>query len=317
MICPNPECPDMLRYGFPGEYREGLEACPKCGARLQDPEAGPDAVRTDVAGLEPSALQDVPALSARDTPSGMERIATFDSYEQARFTAERLLAAGLHPVLLVNDFRAMVAWTFQFYSPTRLAVPEAEVDDACGLLESLDRKGGTAPGSERPRLSLFDGDITTLPVDAIVNAANETLLGGGGVDGAIHHAAGPKLRTECRTLGGCRPGEAKLTHGYDLPASWVIHTVGPVWRGGGAAEEDTLRRCYRACLAIARERGFETIAFPSIATGAYGYPVKDAARIAVSEILKGLRESPGLEVTIVCFGREVREAYEAALTPSG
>lgn len=156
-------------------------------------------------------------------------------------------------------------------------------------------------------------DITTLSVDAIVNAANSTLLGGGGVDGAIHAAAGPRLLAECATLGGCAPGEAKRTRGYDLPARWVIHTVGPVWKGGDAREEETLRRCYRSCFRIAREEGFETIAFPSISTGAFGYPVALAARAAVAEIRAGLRENPGLCVTVACFGPDVRKAYEGAL----
>jgi|GEM_PF-1316890 len=307
MICMNPECPDRLHMGSRGEYREGLEECPKCGARLQAPEP---------ARPEDSLQDPPPTLSVRDTPAGAARIATFPSYEVARFTAERLIAAGLHPVLLVNVFRATVAWTPQFYSPTRLAVPEAEADEARTLVDAQQSDRERAAPGEGARLFLFDGDITTLPVDAIVNAANETLLGGGGVDGAIHDAAGPKLLAECRALGGCRPGEAKLTHGHDLPASWVIHTVGPVWRGGESDEEETLRRCYRACLRIAREKGFESLAFPSISTGAYRYPLKDAARIATEEILRGLREDPDLEVTVVCFSREVRKAYEAALSGS-
>jgi O-acetyl-ADP-ribose deacetylase (regulator of RNase III) len=153
-------------------------------------------------------------------------------------------------------------------------------------------------------------------VDAIVNAANESLLGGGGVDGAIHAAAGPRLREECQSLGGCRTGEAKLTRGYELPAQWVIHTVGPVWRGGHQGEEDALRGCYRACFGIAREKGLASLAFPSISTGAYRYPLAEAARIAVDEILRGLRENPRIEVTVVCFGPDVVHAYEGALASS-
>jgi O-acetyl-ADP-ribose deacetylase (regulator of RNase III) len=166
---------------------------------------------------------------------------------------------------------------------------------------------------EHPRLTLVSGDITALDVDAIVNAANSTLLGGGGVDGAIHDAAGPELLAECRVLGGCEPGSAKLTRGYRLPARWVIHTVGPIWRGGHAGEEEVLRGCYRSCLRIARERALVTLAFPSISTGAYRYPVAEASRVALEEILLGLAAAPSLRVSVVCFGRDVRDAYRRAL----
>src|SRR5579864_3560588 len=134
------------------------------------------------------------------------------------------------------------------------------------------------------RYDIIVADITTLDVDAIVNAANPSLLGGGGVDGAIHRAAGPELLAECRTLGGCRPGEARLTRGYRLPATHVIHTVGPVWRGGGEGEPEILAGCYRSCLAVARARRFGVIAFPAIATGIYGFPREDAAAIAVATV---------------------------------
>jgi O-acetyl-ADP-ribose deacetylase (regulator of RNase III) len=136
----------------------------------------------------------------------------------------------------------------------------------------------------RDRIRIELVDITRLMVDAIVNAANASLLGGGGVDGAIHRAAGPELLNECRTIGGCPPDEARLTGGYRLPAGHVIHTVGPIWRGGDAGEADILANCYRSCLAIARDRSFGAIAFPAVATGIYGFPRELAARIAVTEI---------------------------------
>ncbi len=164
------------------------------------------------------------------------------------------------------------------------------------------------------RISVVEGDITTQRVDAIVNAANTSLLGGGGVDGAIHRAAGPRLKDECRTLGGCDTGEAKITGGYDLPAKHVIHTVGPVWRGGGNDEDDLLARCYRNGLALAGQHRLRTIAFPSISTGAYGFPVARAARIAVAETVAFLRDHELPEsVVFVCFGRDVYDCYQSAL----
>lgn len=151
-------------------------------------------------------------------------------------------------------------------------------------------------------------DITTLKVDAIVNAANVSLLGGGGVDGAIHRAAGPELVAECRTLGGCKPGRAKITRGYRLPARYVIHTVGPVWRGGGQGESQTLASCYRVALELAEEHGVRTIAFPCISTGIYGFPAERAARIAVTTC----RDSP-LDIIFSCFLESDLELYENCL----
>jgi O-acetyl-ADP-ribose deacetylase (regulator of RNase III) len=168
-----------------------------------------------------------------------------------------------------------------------------------------------------PRLTLIRGDITKLAVDAIVNAANTTLLGGGGVDGAIHRAAGPELLTECKTLGGCRPGEAEITRGYSLPARFVIHTVGPVWSGGQRGEPETLAHCYRSSLRIAAENGVHTIAFPAISCGVYRYPITDAARIAVETTSEFLRENASItEVTFVVSSDEIEAAYQQLLGSS-
>lgn len=164
------------------------------------------------------------------------------------------------------------------------------------------------------RIELVDGDITQLAVDAIVNAANSSLLGGGGVDGAIHRAAGPELLAECRTLGGCPSGQAKITQGYRLPARYVIHTVGPVWHGGGHGEAGLLASCYRESLRLAREHGCESVAFPAISCGVYGYPLAKASRVAVNTLRESLAEHPLPEkVMLVCFNSEVRAAYEGAL----
>lgn len=159
-------------------------------------------------------------------------------------------------------------------------------------------------------IRVWQGDITTLDVDAIVNAANETLLGGGGVDGAIHRAAGPALLEECRRIGGCPTGEARITGGHGLPARHVIHTVGPVWRGGDQGEDDLLASAYRSSLLLAREHGFASIAFPAISTGIYGFPPDRAARIAV-ETIRTHGES--LQVTLVAFDHAAARYLEEAL----
>lgn len=160
------------------------------------------------------------------------------------------------------------------------------------------------------KIEILRGDITKLDVDAIVNAANTTLRGGGGVDGAIHRAAGPELLAECRTLGSCRPGEAKITRGYRLPARFVIHTVGPVWRGGKQGEPETLANCYRNSLQLALEKQIKTLAFPAISCGVYGYPIKEAAQIAFKATREFLAVSDELQkVIFVVWGEDVYEAY--------
>ena len=167
------------------------------------------------------------------------------------------------------------------------------------------------PPLVRERLTVYLGDITTLPVDAIVNAANESLLGGAGVDGAIHRVAGPKLLEECRGLGGCPTGEARLTDGYDLPARYVIHTVGPVWKGGDHGEDELLAACYRSCFAIAEENRFRSIAFPAVSAGAYGFPLDRAAAIAVTETVQFLGQNRSVDaVTLVCFSDRAYRCYQ-------
>ena len=164
------------------------------------------------------------------------------------------------------------------------------------------------------RVQVVEGDITRQAVDAIVNAANVTLLGGGGVDGAIHRAAGPGLLDECRELGGCPTGEARLTRGHGLKARFVIHTVGPVWTGGQAGEPELLERCYRASLSIAALEGLGSIAFPAISTGAYGFPAPEAARIATTTVVGWARARPLPEtISLVCFGPESLRLHQAAL----
>lgn len=164
------------------------------------------------------------------------------------------------------------------------------------------------------RMEIAEGDITRLKVDAIVNAANETLLGGGGVDGAIHRAAGPDLLKECRTLGGCPTGAAKITKGYRLPARHVIHTVGPVWQGGHANEDALLASCYRASLDLAAQHGLKTVAFPAISTGVYRFPPDRAAAIAVGAVADFLKQDRTLaKVIFCCFGAASKKAHEKAL----
>ena len=163
----------------------------------------------------------------------------------------------------------------------------------------------------KERISIVRGDITSFDVDAIVNAANSSLLGGGGVDGAIHRAAGPELLDECRTLGGCPTGEARITKGYRLPAKHVIHTVGPIWRGGDHNEDELLANAYRSCFALATKHELKSIAFPSISTGAYRFPLQRAVNIALEETKEYLEKGGRLErVVFVCFGDDVYRVYK-------
>ena len=163
-------------------------------------------------------------------------------------------------------------------------------------------------------IAVVEADITTLPVDAIVNAANESLLGGGGVDGAIHRAAGPELLAACRDIGGCPTGEARITPGFRLPARYVIHTVGPVWHGGNRGEPELLASCYRNSLLLAADHGLQTLAFPAISCGVYGYPVDAACAVAVSALRSALPETPGISaVTLCAFDSRVSEAYRRLL----
>jgi len=164
------------------------------------------------------------------------------------------------------------------------------------------------------QIKIVQGDITQQPVDALVNAANQSLLGGGGVDGAIHREAGPGLLEECRKLGGCATGQAKATGGHRLKAKWVIHTVGPVWYGGDRGEDGLLADCYRNSLILAAQLGARTIAFPAISTGAYRYPRARATRIAVAEVRRFLKQKTSIEeVVFVCFGQQAYNEYRAVL----
>jgi len=164
------------------------------------------------------------------------------------------------------------------------------------------------------RIAILKGDITKLEVDAVVNAANSSLLGGGGVDGAIHRAAGPDLLHECRLLGGCKTGHAKLTKGYRLPAKYILHAVGPVWNGGDHNEPELLASCYRNCFRLAREHSLRTLAFPAISCGIYHYPIEQAVEIALRETVTWLNENPAIEkVIFACFGDDVYTAYQRAI----
>src|SRR5687768_5162019 len=170
------------------------------------------------------------------------------------------------------------------------------------------------PGVSDVSIEIVQADITTLSMDAIVNAANSSLLGGGGVDGAIHRAAGPRLLEATRKIGGCPTGQARLTPGFDLPAKWVIHTVGPVWQGGHAGEDELLASCYRESLKLAASVGATTVAFPAISTGAYGFPLERAARIAVDEIVSHLGRNPEFERTVIAVrGDEAMRIHSDAL----
>ena len=194
-------------------------------------------------------------------------------------------------------------------------IPFEKESDRCLCPECLGKKIRCLPFTARTKLAIHRGDITKLRVDAIVNAANTSLLGGGGVDGAIHRAAGPGLLAECRTLGGCKTGEAKATKGYRLHAKYVIHTVGPVWSGGRAGETELLANCYNNSLALAHSLNTKTIAFPAISCGVYGYPIAEAANIAVNTVLGYISKHELFnEVIFVCFDQSIESIYTKLLS---
>lgn len=202
----------------------------------------------------------------------------------------------------------MIEWVMAFSDDRRPSYPVLPVANAARAADPVSQ------AEARQRIEVVLGDIVTLPVDAIVNAANNSLLGGGGVDGAIHRAAGPGLLDECRTLGGCTTGDAKLTRGYNLSARYIIHTVGPVWYGGNRNEPELLSRCYRRSIELAVSHGIRTLAFPAISTGVYGYPLIPATRIAVREVMAALRRGePLTKVIFVCFDRTTLQAYQNTL----
>jgi len=175
-------------------------------------------------------------------------------------------------------------------------------------------KAAAGEGKMHTRIDVVEGDITKLAIDAIVNAANRSLLGGGGVDGAIHRAAGPGLLAECRTLDGCETGQAKITFGYNLPARWVIHSAGPVWNGGRTGEDELLAGCYREVLKLAEENGVKSIAFPAISTGVYRFPLERATCIAVNEVRQHINGDTGIErIVFCCFGKEAKDVYDRTL----
>lgn len=198
---------------------------------------------------------------------------------------------------------------------TWLQVPLREIMNCAHEQTGPKAEAGHAPGAHAmpDGIEVWLGDITERAEEAIVNAANNSLLGGGGVDGAIHRAAGPELLEECRFLNGCATGEAKITRGYRLKAQWIIHTVGPVWQGGGMGEDALLTSCYRNCFALAISHGIRTICFPSISTGAYRFPVERAAGIAVRETLAALRSGGLDKIVFACFDRRTHGYYQSAL----